>query len=1115
MKSRLFTFSLVIAILLLPSVSSIAGEPSNDKLIDRDEILSAFNQPGGKANIIVNLIKPSAVMTKQDWDNPGSLAVLHNEVHALQDSVMAGLVGNDFGLQYRYDNFTSFSGKVTQEGLNKLLSNPKVVSIEPVRIEEPFLDQGITLINGDTYRDTYDGSGVSIAIVDTGVDYTHAKLGNSTGRGDFPNSKVIGGFDFVGADKDNPAADGDPFPGGELTSPGSYIAHGTCCAGIAAGDKSTSGPGDYVGGVAHNAKLYALKVAGDNSSSILSSARLAAFDWCVTHKNDNSSNPILVISYSGGIGCYTSTCSSVSPATNEAVDNARAAGITLVAASGNEGLCNCVSFPACVSGVISVGAVYDASIGTVSSCIHEDSCTGSEDTSACPTSPYTFKFSDSTSADLVPSYSNTAYYLDLLAPAHDAYTTDVKGTYGYSSGDYDAYFGGTSASTPYAAGAVAALQDAAKSKNGVYLTPTNVWYYLVANGDSVTDAKPDPDIVTPRIDLKNAIDAIDTYCTAKSYWCDEYINRVRVGSIDNSTTCTNYGNYTAQSTTVERGVDHSLTVYGTSTDSSDYCDVWIDWNQDFDFEDEKEELTISGSPGLGPYTATITPPADALLGDTRMRIRLQHGLQRAYCDNTSYGEVEDYTVTVTETDCETVRPGSGTVGWGYPMHTSWHDSRTQSIYLDSEVGDDATIIGLGIDVTTLPGQIMYDWTIRLKHTSLSTYSTPSFEAKSSWTQVYQYDEDLSSTGWRIYRFDSFFDYDDAYNLMVDFSHNNGGYTTTGYCRAKDLTTTYTRSAYAYTDSGYGDPLDWSGTSSPTVYGSRYRPDIILFKCDHSFSPLCDTTVSSYPYTEDFESESTCGTSCGNKCETSGEWENIFLEDDIDWTVDTGGTTSSSTGPSQDHDPGTSVGKYLYTEATSCFDRQAILLGPCFKSLPSTNPELSFWYHMYGSDMGTLWAQVSEDSGHSWITVWSSNNFWDPDRGNQWFQARADLTGYSEPLKIRFMGFTGDGYRSDMAIDDIWVGQGSGFPSQQPTDIDLLEFTASRYDNEVLLKWKTSYEVDNLGFHVYRETDDGKIRITPTLLAGSALLAGSGTPLTTGMSYAWADVLPEKAGTVKY
>ncbi|MHC4616653.1 MAG: GEVED domain-containing protein [Planctomycetota bacterium] len=86
-------------------------------------------------------------------------------------------------------------------------------------------------------------------------------------------------------------------------------------------------------------------------------------------------------------------------------------------------------------------------------------------------------------------------------------------------------------------------------------------------------------------------------------------------------------------------------------DEYDRCGVWVDWNQDKLFDDA-ETISISPSqttPGGGviTFTGTITPPAGAALGSTRMRVRVMWGASAmSPCDATSYGEVEDYTVKV-------------------------------------------------------------------------------------------------------------------------------------------------------------------------------------------------------------------------------------------------------------------------------------------------------------------------------------------------------------------------------------------------------------------------------------------------------------------------------------
>jgi len=75
-----------------------------------------------------------------------------------------------------------------------------------------------------------------------------------------------------------------------------------------------------------------------------------------------------------------------------------------------------------------------------------------------------------------------------------------------------------------------------------------------------------------------------------------------------------------------------------------------------------------------------------------------------------------------------------------------------------------------------------------------------------------------------------------------------------------------------------------------------------------------------------------------------------------------------------------------------------------------------------------------------------------------------------------------------------------------TAVTLSSFTARTDGETVALQWRTGYEVNNLGFHLYREEGGQLYRLTPELVAGSALLAGTGTPLTAGRSYVWYDYI---------
>lgn len=86
---------------------------------------------------------------------------------------------------------------------------------------------------------------------------------------------------------------------------------------------------------------------------------------------------------------------------------------------------------------------------------------------------------------------------------------------------------------------------------------------------------------------------------------------------------------------------------------------------------------------------------------------------------------------------------------------------------------------------------------------------------------------------------------------------------------------------------------------------------------------------------------------------------------------------------------------------------------------------------------------------------------------------------------------------------------------RPTLVQMRSMRASSRNGAVVLEWVTGSEFNNLGFHIYRETSDGKKRITPTLVAGSALIAGRGVTLGAGYSYRWIDNFNAAGKSVQY
>ncbi len=141
-----------------------------------------------------------------------------------------------------------------------------------------------------------------------------------------------------------------------------------------------------------------------------------------------------------------------------------------------------------------------------------------------------------------------------------------------------------------------------------------------------------------------------------------------------------------------------------------------------------------------------------------------------------------------------------------------------------------------------------------------------------------------------------------------------------------------------------------------------------------------------------------------------------------WVRDQGGTPSANTGPTIDNTLGTATGWYAYVEASgnACqgADTQAVLTSSVFSAgVETTN--VSFWYHMIGTALGTLHLDVFD--GSSWINdVWSVTGAQQATQTDPYLQAAVDLSSYSGDIqvRIRYDGVTG--WSADAAIDDLRI-----------------------------------------------------------------------------------------------
>ena len=189
-----------------------------------------------------------------------------------------------------------------------------VKRVERLRVYTPLTAKSVPAVGAKTSWGTrttgFDGAGMRIGVIDSGLDYTHAMFGgpgtkeayqtNDASKvedGTFPTDKV-GGWDFAG--KDYSGEDDEPLPDGDPLDRSGY-GHGTHVAGIVGGVGVTkmgqSYDGDYYAGldysgfllrpgVAPKAKLFALKIFGDNALGTTNLV-LDALEWCADPNGDN------------------------------------------------------------------------------------------------------------------------------------------------------------------------------------------------------------------------------------------------------------------------------------------------------------------------------------------------------------------------------------------------------------------------------------------------------------------------------------------------------------------------------------------------------------------------------------------------------------------------------------------------------------------------------------------------------------------------------------------------------------------------------------------------------------------------------------------------------------
>lgn len=215
------------------------------------------------------------------------------------------------------------------------------------------------------------------------------------------------------------------------------------------------------------------------------------------------------------------------------------------------------------------------------------------------------------------------------------------------------------------------------------------------------------------------------------------------------------------------------------------------------------------------------------------------------------------------------------------------------------------------------------------------------------------------------------------------------------------------------------------------------------------SALESTTL---PFIEDGEGLDVCSTTtvCNSACNDVGALFNgrNDIDDDIDWRVDTAGTTTANTGPAVDHTLGDPSGRYFYLEASGvCYGREAHLYTPCITLSFGSEQALGFWYHLFGSGQGELHVDLIVDG----VLIADAMPPILGDQGDQWKQALLDLSAYEgSTVTARFRGITGFSSLSDMALDDIGLEPATGIAeTTAPSSLMVLPTDADGVFNVVL------------------------------------------------------------------
>jgi len=352
-------------------------------------------------------------LTENGGSQERSNSSIQKDIAETRTAILSAVPDGSFELKRQFKNLPGFAGLASAQAVAALSRQLSVWRVDLDEGGSGGSGQAQALAKIDQVKLLgFRGAGMLVAVVDSGYDTDHVDLADS----------LAGEQCFCSG--------GNCCPNGQATQSGSGAAeddngHGTNVSGIITSNGVIAPEGS-----APEAGIVAVKVLDSNNSFCCSSDVIAAMDWIISERPD-----VDVVNMSLGTNArFAGDCDAATSWAADwaaAINTLKTMGIPVMVSSGNNGSGLDMQVPACIKNAISVGAVYDSNVGSVSVL----GCTD-----------------NTTAADQVTCFSNSSTTTDIFAPGAP-YTSTGRG------GGTSTYYGTSQASPTVAACAALLLQE--------------------------------------------------------------------------------------------------------------------------------------------------------------------------------------------------------------------------------------------------------------------------------------------------------------------------------------------------------------------------------------------------------------------------------------------------------------------------------------------------------------------------------------------------------------------------------------------------------------------------------------------------------------------------------